>query len=171
MPMIAGKEVTLRQIKGTLALLRHYRKFLRSEYEWCPDPEGRWACGNINKAEGQRRLWFLVNTAINRKAGIPDHVNNIELWRDCQLVQHLIHRNNPSGLQWRWHNMRKFRTSYMQKRYWYLLKPETEVVVYDEVHGACPRCGRNHKGSLVFKTLENGKTLITQPCGGKGIEI
>jgi len=41
-------------------------------------------------------------------------------------VQHLVHHNNPSGLVWRWHNMRKFRTRWIQKRYGHLLKGDDE---------------------------------------------
>jgi hypothetical protein len=43
-------------------------------------------------------------------------------------VQHLIHRNKPSALQWLCYfgGKRRFRTSYIQKRYGYLLKQYDE---------------------------------------------
>jgi hypothetical protein len=123
MPTLAGVTVTIPQVKGTLGLLGYYRRFLWSNCTRCRNPEERfWS--DMTKEQVRRRLGFLVNTAINRKVGIPDPESDIELWRDCQLVQHLIHRNNPSGLQWRWTNMKKFRTSRIQKRYGHLLQPE-----------------------------------------------
>jgi hypothetical protein len=123
MPTLAGAEVTTAQVRGTIKLLDYYRRFLKSECGRCVDAEDRHRTGStMTKEQVRRRLSFLVLTAINRKAGIPDPDNDIELWRDCQLVQHLVHRNNPSGLVWRWHNMRKFRTRWIQKRYGYLLR-------------------------------------------------
>ena len=127
MPTIAGQEVTLCQVRGTVKLLDYYRRFLKSECRGCYNPEDRYRTGDtMTKEQARRRLSFLVLTAINRKAGIPDPDNDIELWRDCQLVQHLVHRNNPSGSQWRWTNMRKFRTRWIQKRYGNLLRGDDE---------------------------------------------
>lgn len=124
-PTIAGTPVTIAQVRGTIKLLDFYRRFLKSACERCVNPEDRY--GNaMTQAQARRRLSFLVNLAINRKAGIPDPEDDIELWRDCQLAQHLVHRNNPSGLQWRWTNMRRFRTRWIQKRYGHLLSLEDE---------------------------------------------
>ena len=115
-------------ITGTLRMLRFYRKFLRSDpLKWneCADLQDvLFRMGTLGSDAAQSRLWKLVNTAINRKAGIPDPKDDIELWRDCQLVQHLVHRNNPSGMQWRTWHPRKFRTRYIQRRYGHLLKEE-----------------------------------------------
>lgn len=123
---IAGRPVTKPQVTGTLKMLRAYRDFLASDCGRCLDLEGRvWGRDALTKDQARHRLRFLINCAINRKAGISDHAWDYELWRDCQLVQHLVHRNNPSGLQWRWTNMRRFRTNYIQKRYGHLLR-ETE---------------------------------------------
>src|SRR5208337_1802796 len=94
MPTLAGAEVTVPQIRGTIKLLDYYRRFLKSECGRCVDAEDRHRTGStMTKEQVRRRLSFLVLTAINRKAGIPDPDNDIELWRDCQLVQHVaVHR-------------------------------------------------------------------------------
>lgn len=74
MVTFAGKEFTLDQIKGTVKLLRYYRAFIRSDKEQAKDPEGMWGYGVMDKDQARRRLKFLINVAINRKAGIPDVV-------------------------------------------------------------------------------------------------
>ena len=121
-PTIAGAAVTIPEVKATIKLLDYYRRFLRSDCSRCRNPEGHWHYEEMSKDDVRARLGFLVNTAINRKAGIADSVWDCELWRDCQLVQHLVHRNRPSGLQWRRANMNKFRTTRIQKRYGHLLR-------------------------------------------------
>lgn len=164
MPMIAGKAVTLEQVRGTLWMLRYYREFLRSNCERCPNPEDRQG-NSLTKDQARRRLAFLINVALNRKAGIDgtERPIDIELWRDCQLVQHLIHRNNPSGLQWRWHNMRKFRTDRIQKRYGHLLKPDCDTVCAEHCG---PRWeGKPIEGSYSFRTLENGQEGVFNSLG------
>jgi hypothetical protein len=130
MPTIAGKQESIERVRGTLKMLQHYRAFVRSDsatYNVCRDLQSDWH-DMLGRDGAQKRLWFLVNTAINRKVGIPPRSDNVELWRDCQVVQHLIHRNKPSALQWLCYfgDKRRFRTSYIQKRYGYLLKQYDE---------------------------------------------
>lgn len=115
-------------LSWTLKMIKHYRAFIRSEcgFKSCRDLQDNWRIAVlVGRDAVQARLWRLVNTAINRKAGIPDSFppseHDIELWRDCQLVQHLVHRNNSSGLQWLTWHPRRFRTNYMQRRYGHLL--------------------------------------------------
>jgi hypothetical protein len=122
-------------IKGTLNMLRYYRGYIRSDPDKvtsCHDIQDRLFSGRMDSREAaQSRVWKLVNTAINRKAGIPDSVVplqvDIELWRDCQLVQHLVHRNNPCGLQWLTWHPKKFRTRWIQRRYGRLLEHYWEM--------------------------------------------
>ena len=81
MPTIAGKPVTSAEIRGTIATLRYYRSFLRSDpqYGECYDLEdsprhrafNHWD-SRLDRQAAQRRLSMLINVAINRKAGIPD---------------------------------------------------------------------------------------------------
>ena len=116
-------------IRSALNMLRYYRGYIRSDPEKvtsCHDFQDRLFKGSMSSRQAaQSRVWMLVNTAINRKADIPDSAVplqvDIELWRDCQLVQHLVHRNNPSGLQWLTWHPRKFRTRWIQRRYGRLL--------------------------------------------------
>lgn len=60
-------------IAATAALLRHFRAFLASDYREMRDPtKERWLDERLDHAAARRRLTWLVNVAINRKAGIPD---------------------------------------------------------------------------------------------------
>jgi hypothetical protein len=72
MTKIAGCPATAEQIRGTIRMLSYYRNFIRSNCTHCKDPglSGRdaWMGNTMTKEQAQRRLWFLVNTAINRKA-------------------------------------------------------------------------------------------------------
>ena len=118
-----------RKIAGTLKMLRFYRSFIQSDsrYAECPDLQDvLFRMGTLGRDAAQARLWKLVNTAINRKAGIPDYHYDVELWRDCQLVQHLAHRNNPSGLQWRTWHPKQFRTRWIQRRYGHLYQRDED---------------------------------------------
>lgn len=89
----AGKEFTRDQITGTVKLLRYYRDFIKSDKEQAKDPEGMWGYGVIDKSQAKHRLAYLINVAINRKAGIPDVVGRKQtsdyqrdLWADCRDV-------------------------------------------------------------------------------------
>jgi hypothetical protein len=63
-------------IVATLALLRHFRSFLGSSATAMLDPYevGDWGNGanRLDKPAAQRKLTWLVNVAVNRKAGMPD---------------------------------------------------------------------------------------------------
>lgn len=126
MPLFAGREFTLDEIKGTIKLLDYYRRFLKSECVKCHNPESRH--GNLlTKDQARQRLRFLVNVAINRKACIPDVAcrkqessYQMDLWRDCQEVRmhfNAIGRPRIWGL-----NGKRFRTDEIQKRYGHLLR-------------------------------------------------
>ena len=94
----AGEPVTKSQVAGTLKLLRYYRDFLASDCELCRNPESQWA-DTLTKGQARRRLRFLVNTAINRKAGVPDVACRKQdadyqagLRRDCNRVRDRVNR-------------------------------------------------------------------------------
>ncbi len=73
MTTFAGKTVTISQIKATTATLRYYRAFLRSDATACRDLEqSRYFDVRLSKDQARERLGWLVNVAIQRKAGIPD---------------------------------------------------------------------------------------------------
>lgn len=64
-------------IRGTLALFRHFREFQASSCRFMNDPtreswRGAGDGNTMDKAQATARLRWLVNVAINRKAGIPD---------------------------------------------------------------------------------------------------
>lgn len=123
----AGKEFSPAQIKGTLKLLRYYRAFLNSDKLEAKDPEGMWGYGVMDKNHAKHRLKFLINMAINRKAGIPDVVGRKQssdyqrdLYYDCQQIRHW--RRN--GSFWNYRPREKFRTKEIQ-RYFEKLWKET----------------------------------------------
>lgn len=119
----AGKPVTRDEVRATIGLLRYYRRFIASDFEQCKDPESRWG-RTLTKPDAERRLAFLVNVAINRKAGIPDVAGRkqesdyqTDLWRDHdELRRHRRERLVPWGL-----NGRRFRTPEVQRRFGHLL--------------------------------------------------
>jgi hypothetical protein len=91
-----GEPCTLEQIKGTLALLRYYKRFLASGKELCVDPEDRWArygCLHMSRGQARKRLRYLIDVAINRKAGIPD-----EPFRKCNETYQLWLRRDQQRL-------------------------------------------------------------------------
>lgn len=68
---LSGRDTTVERVKATLGMLRYYRRFLRSNYDLCRNPEDKFD-SKMTKPQTRARLAFLVNVAINRKAGIPD---------------------------------------------------------------------------------------------------
>jgi hypothetical protein len=129
---LAGRAYSSAQVKGTIKLLRYYRAFINSDKEEARHPEGLWGYGTINKDQARHRLKFLINVAVNRKAGIPDEVgrkqsrnyqidlwydsNDIKRWRQARIV--------PAGLR-----PGKFRIAEIQKRCGHIWR---EVGFYDE---------------------------------------
>jgi len=132
MIMFAGKAFSAAQIKGATKLLRYYRAFVESDKEEARDPEGQWGYGTITKGQARHRLKYLINVAINRKAGIPDvscrkQESNYQrdLWWDAhEIRQWRRYRNVPAGL-----HRGKFRTAEVQKRCGHIWR---EVGVFDE---------------------------------------
>jgi len=129
MPTIAGDPVTLAEVTGTLSMLRYYRAFLRSDphkYGECARITAHvhslrdalfWG-GTTNRDETRRWLGYIVNMAINRKAGIPDQGRRkrdpdyqVRLRRDCVYIRNwLNHRQRFYSLE----------TPEMRKRYGHL---------------------------------------------------
>jgi len=56
------------KIRATVKLLQYYRAFLRSDCTEAKDPQ-QWGF-YLNKSQARRRLYWLIDIAINRKAGI-----------------------------------------------------------------------------------------------------
>lgn|GEM_PF-4920666 len=61
-------------IVATLKLLKHFRTFLQSKCDFMIDPYSDWHRDKLDKEQAQRKLIWLINMAINRKAGIPDYL-------------------------------------------------------------------------------------------------
>lgn len=70
-------------IRATVALLRHFRAFLRSDYAEMRDPFEieSWgaAADRLTKPQAQRRLTWLIQIAIQRKAGWIDDPHSREI--------------------------------------------------------------------------------------------
>lgn len=64
------------QISASASLVRHFRDFLQSGSLQMPDPYDSWGTTLLNKEEAQSKLKYLIDVAINRKAGIPDAYNS-----------------------------------------------------------------------------------------------
>jgi hypothetical protein len=73
-------------IRATLGTLQHFRDFLRSDCRRMIDPYSGWQRNEMDKAQAQQKLTWLVNVAINRKAGIADRVTDWELVRFARDV-------------------------------------------------------------------------------------
>jgi hypothetical protein len=74
------------RIVATLRTIQHFRAFLASDSSIMHDPYSGWMRDELDKLAAQRKLSWLVNVAINRKAGIPDTKWNAELWRFSRSV-------------------------------------------------------------------------------------
>lgn len=59
-------------IAATVATLRYFRAFLASDCVEMVDPYSNWMRNRLTKTTAARKLTWLVNMAINRKAGITD---------------------------------------------------------------------------------------------------
>ncbi|MBU6231365.1 hypothetical protein KGP36_01750 [Patescibacteria group bacterium] len=80
----AGKEVSALAVSETARMLRYYRRFIREGLpgQQCRDLEDEWRSNTFTKEQAQQRLSFLVNVAINRKAGLPDITPEEEEFRN-----------------------------------------------------------------------------------------
>jgi hypothetical protein len=71
----AGKEVSKEGVQRTVALLKHFRAFLASDCQLMSDPLAGFdtRCSlHLTKERARRLLHYIIDVAINRKAGIPD---------------------------------------------------------------------------------------------------
>jgi hypothetical protein len=117
---LAGKEVTREQVRGTIALLDYFRRFLRSACAECKCPEDRYRTGRrLDRHQARRRLTYLIDMAINRKAGIPDvpsrkHESDyqIRIFRDMRALHDRINRRV---------RVYQFETAEVRKRFQHLL--------------------------------------------------
>lgn len=86
------------RIQTTVKLLTWYRAFIRSNCERAKIP-GELFGETMTKEEAQRKLTFLVDVAVNRRAGIPDkqgrkqeYEHQIGLRRDKYRLQDIARR-------------------------------------------------------------------------------
>jgi hypothetical protein len=93
------QNATRGQVRGTLALLRYYKRFLVSDCHRCVSPEQGWLRTELTKAEARRRLHYLLEVAINRRGGIPDERGRkqaseyrLRLYRDSQRLKNIARR-------------------------------------------------------------------------------
>lgn len=98
-----------KRIKGTLALLRHFRAFLKSDSARMVDPTTGWHRVELDKREARQRLTWLVDVAIGRKAGADptacdcagckEHVeiirdsDTLRCWSERRQLGQFVNRN------------------------------------------------------------------------------
>lgn len=120
MPFFAGILVTNPQVKATLATLRYYRAFVRSDeqYAECRALERRWD-SRLTRQAAQERLGWLVNVAINRKAGIPD----VACRKQASDHQAALYRDAGRLMAITRHRVRhyQFETAEVRRRFGHLL--------------------------------------------------
>ena len=131
---LCGVHTTKEQITGTLTLLRHLRAFLKSDATHMPNVQDPPYFERIwDKAEAQQHLWFLIDSAINRKARLEPgwlpngkrasvprkltHEYQIGLMRDCWRVRDYYQYRIRPGIN-------RFETDIIQRHYGHLLESE-----------------------------------------------
>jgi hypothetical protein len=103
------------KIRATVKLLQYYRAFLRSDCTEAKDPQ-QWGF-YLNKSQARRRLYWLIDIAINRKAGIEckDRCCDPLIWvgwlRDRQRLREIGRRIR----------IYQFETEEVKKRFSHLL--------------------------------------------------
>lgn len=82
-----------KRISATLCLLKWFKAFIASDYEQANDPINEFGF-YFTRPEAKKKLHWLVQMAINRKAGIPDRRGRkddpdyqIKLYRDQQRLK------------------------------------------------------------------------------------
>lgn len=87
--MIAGVYLgqSPERVAASVRLLRYYRDFLASDSAHCRHPESEpWRCDTLTKPAARARLKWLIDVAINRKAGVPDERTDWSLIRFARAV-------------------------------------------------------------------------------------
>lgn len=62
-----------KKITATIKVLKYFKDFLKSDCERMIDPYSDWQRKELTKEQTKQKLAWLINMAINRKAGIPDY--------------------------------------------------------------------------------------------------
>lgn len=97
---------THQAIVATLATLRHFQAFLASDCRVMHDPYERNFPVELNKRQAERKLHWLIQVAINRKAGVPesrgrydtdDSQRHLRLLAQCINTPRLIVRRTELG--------------------------------------------------------------------------
>lgn len=114
---IEMKSCAPESIRATTAILRHFRAFIRSDCSRMIDPYSGWHRIEINKKQAQRKLTWLVDVAINRRAGIPDFTPSTELLRDSHRLDDIINKRT---------RVYQFETRLCTKRFSRLLSSYTD---------------------------------------------
>lgn len=85
-----------REIAGTANLLRYFRAFIRSGANQANDPTRSFGW-TMTRDEAITRLRFLIDTAINRKAGLPDRDYPMHRGQADEVSRALrtLYRNDP----------------------------------------------------------------------------
>jgi hypothetical protein len=106
------------RLRNTVALLSYLRRFLRSDCRECVDPSDPARFGRLTKDEARRYLHFLLDVAVNRKAGIPD-----EPFPKCAADYQVRLRRDQSRLRDVARRVRvyQFETSEVRRRFGHLL--------------------------------------------------
>lgn len=105
--------------RATINMIAYYRNFLKSECEFCYHwhDHAEWGKGGrqLTKAQARRELSFLINTAIQRRAGIWErpYDDSEHAMRRDQRNLHAIINNRLRVYQ--------FETKEVRKRYGHLL--------------------------------------------------
>jgi hypothetical protein len=107
-----------KRITATIKVLKYFKDFLKSNCERMIDPYSDWQRRELTKEQAKKRLLWLINIAINRKAGVPDcpsrkysDMYQTDLRRDYNSLIDIKNRII----------VRRFNLSEMNKRFGHLL--------------------------------------------------
>jgi len=111
------------KVKATLDMLKYFKSFLASKCTHMCDPvKGRGFY--LDKQDAKSKMIWLINVAINRKAGVPDVPSRkygsyyqTQLIRDIHRVRDRINHRIV---------VHQFETEQMQRRYRHLLSDRQE---------------------------------------------
>ena len=112
--MGAYSNIDPKQTQTTLALLKHFRAFLTSDCKEMRDPYAGWTGFRLTKTQAKQKLSWLVETAINRKAGLPDpdRALDIKQRRDQRILHDMMSRPRRH-----WPGITSFETRQAQCRF------------------------------------------------------
>lgn len=98
-------------IVATLILLRWFKAFIASDKSKANDPIAGWG-HYLRREDAPRKLRWLVNVAVNRKAGIPDYRGR---------------RDDPEYQRQLYQDQQDLRAMHRRVRIYYLRTPEVRA--------------------------------------------